>query len=46
MHFRSKKYVLMDGKIYQQCDFGKVKEVSRMTKELKGILSEIKTKVS
>lgn len=40
-HFRSKRYLIIDDKILQQCDFGEVKEVNRLTKELKGILSEL-----
>lgn len=44
MHFRSKRYVVIGDKIYQQLKFGEVKEVKRITKELKGALSEIKTK--
>jgi len=44
MHFRSKRYVIIDNKIYQQLKFGEVKEVKRITKELKGALSEIKSK--
>lgn len=43
MHFRSKRYVLIGNKIYQQLKFGEVKEVKRITKELKGALSEINT---
>lgn len=41
MHYRSKRYVVIDDKIYQQLQFGEVKEVKRITKELKGVLSEI-----
>lgn len=40
-HHRSKTYLLIDDKILQQDDHGKVKEVVRLTKELKGILSEL-----
>ena len=43
MHFRSKRYVVIGDKIYQQLKFGEAKEVKRITKELKGALSEIKT---
>lgn len=42
MHYRSKRYVVMGNKIYQQLKLGEVKEVKRITKELKGALSEIK----
>ena len=45
MHFRSKRYVIIDDKIYQQLKFGEVNEVKRITKELKGALSEIKSEV-
>lgn len=41
MHFRSKRYVVIGDKIYQQLKFGEVKEVKRIAKELKGALSEI-----
>ena len=40
MHFRSKRYVVIGDKIYQQLKFGEAKEVKRITKELKGALSE------
>ena len=43
MHFRSKRYVVFGDKIYQQLKFGEVKEVKRITKELKGALREIKS---
>ncbi len=43
MHYRSKKYVVIGDKIYQQLQFGEVKEVQRITKELKGALNEIKS---
>jgi len=39
MHFRSKEYVLIDGALYKQSENGAL--VSRMTKELKGIMEEI-----
>ena len=42
MHFRSKRYVVIGDKIYQQLKFGEAKEVKRITKELKGALNEIK----
>lgn len=42
MHFRSKRYVVIGDNIYQQLQFGEVKEVKRISKELKGALSEIK----
>ena len=42
MHFGSKRYVIIDDKIYQQLKFGEAKEVKRITKELKGALSEIR----
>ena len=41
-HYRSKRYVVIGNKIYQQLQFDEVKEVTRLTKELKGALSEIK----
>ena len=41
LHYRSKDYILIDNKFYKQ-DKGDGIEVKRMTKELKGILSEIK----
>lgn len=40
-HYRSKRYVVVGDNIYQQLQFGEVKEVKRITKELKGALSEI-----
>lgn len=40
-HYRSKRYVLFDDRIYQQLPGG-AKEVKRITKELKGAISEIK----
>jgi hypothetical protein len=43
MHFISKRYVVIGDKIYQQLRFGEVKEVKRITKELRGALNEIKT---
>lgn len=43
MHFRNKRYVVIGDKIYQQLKFGEAKEVKRITKELKGALSEIKS---
>ena len=41
MHYRKKKYIVIKGNIYQQFGCGKVKEIKRLTRELKGILSEI-----
>lgn len=41
MHYRNKRYVVTGGNIYQQLEYGLVKEVKRMTKEIKGALSEI-----
>lgn len=41
MHFRNKQYVIVGDSIYQQMQFGEVKEVKRITKELKGALLEI-----
>lgn len=41
MHFRSKIYMLVDGKLYKQ-EKGEGVEVKRMTKELKGALEELK----
>lgn len=41
MHFRNKQYIVIGDTIYQQLKFGEVKEVKRITKELKGALSEI-----
>ncbi len=43
MHYRSKRYIVIDNKIYQQLKFDEVKEVKRITKELKGALNEIKS---
>ncbi len=43
MHFIGKRYVVIGDKIYQQLRFGEVKEVKRITKELRGALNEIKT---
>lgn len=43
-HYRSKRYVMISDQIYQQLQFGEVKEVKRLTKELKGALSEIEFK--
>ncbi len=37
-----KRYVVFGDKIYRQLKFGEVKEVKRITKELKGALREIK----
>lgn len=45
-HHRSKIYVVFDGKIYQQSQFGESKEVKRITKELIGALSEIELEVN
>ncbi len=42
MHYRSKRYIMYEDKIYQQQQFGEVKEGQRITKELKGALNEIK----
>lgn len=47
MHYRSRRYVVTGNnvyrplKIYQQLEYGLVKEVKRMTKEIKGALSEL-----
>ena len=41
IHFRSKRYVVIGDKIYQQLKFGEAKEVKRIAKELKGALSDI-----
>lgn len=41
-HYRSKRYVVIGDKIYRQLQFGEVKEVKQITKELKSVLSEIK----
>lgn len=41
MHFRSKRYVVIGDKIYEQLKFDEVKEVKRLSKELKGALSEM-----
>ena len=41
MHYRHKEYMLVDGKLYKQVK-GEGIEVKRMTKELKGILEELK----
>lgn len=40
-HYRNKRYVVVDDNIYQQLQYGEVKEVKRVTRELKGVLSEI-----
>lgn len=40
-YFRSKRYVVIGDKIYEQLKFGEVKEVKRINKELNGALSEI-----
>lgn len=40
-HVRTKSYVVIDGKFYQQLQAGEVKEIKRMSKELKGVLKEI-----
>lgn len=41
MHFRSKIYMLVGGKLYKQ-EKGESVEVKRITKELKGALEELK----
>lgn len=41
MHFRSKVYMLIGDKLYKQ-DKGEGVEVTRLTKELKGALEELK----
>ncbi len=41
MHFRSKRYIVIGDKIYEQLKFDEAKEVKRISKELKGALSEI-----
>lgn len=41
MHFRSKEYMLIGDKLYKQ-DKGEGIEVTRMNKELKGALEELK----
>lgn len=41
MHFRSKVYMLIGNKLYKQ-DNGEATEVTRMTKELKGALQELR----
>lgn len=41
MHFRSKVYMLIGNKLYKQ-DKGEGVEVTRLTKELKGALEELK----
>lgn len=41
MHFRSKVYMLIGDKLYKQ-DNGEATEVTRMTKELKGALQELR----
>jgi len=40
-HLRSKQYIKIGEHIYCQNEYGKVKEVLRPSKELKGILSEL-----
>lgn len=41
-HHRSKRYVMKEGHLYQQLQFGEVKETKRLTKELKYALNNIK----
>ncbi len=41
MHFRSMVYMLIEDKLYKQ-DNGEATEVTRMTKELKGALQELR----
>lgn len=43
-HFRSKIYIVINNKIYQQFTYEAAKEVTRLTKELKGALEELKEK--
>lgn len=40
-HFRSKRYVVINNKIYEQLKFGEAKEIKLISKELKGALNEI-----
>lgn len=44
MHFRRKEYMLVGGKLYKQ-ERGYGIEVKRVTRELKGVLEEIKMKM-
>lgn len=44
MHYRSKRYVLVDDKLYRQLQC-EVREVTRLTKELKGTIEEIQRNV-
>lgn len=39
-HLRNKRYIKIGGNLYLQNEFGNPKEVLRLSKELKGILSE------
>lgn len=41
MHYRNKRYVVIGEHVYQQLQWGEVKEVTRKSKELKGALNEI-----
>ena len=45
MHFRNKKYVLVNNTIFQQCLYGEVKKITRMPKELRGLLNELKIRI-
>ena len=42
IHYKNKRYVIAGDKIYNQLPFGGAKEVKRITKELKGVLDEIR----
>jgi hypothetical protein len=42
MHFRNKSYLLISGQIFKRNENGYFSEVTRLNKELKGVLSEIK----
>lgn len=41
-HCKNKKYVVINNRVYQQSQSGEVKEVRRITKELKGTLIELR----
>ena len=41
MHLRNKRYIKIGEHIYCQSEYGKVKEVLRFSKELRGILKEL-----
>jgi hypothetical protein len=40
-HYRSKAYLLLNDQILQRCTNGEFTKISKVTKELKGILSEL-----